>query len=361
MNRKVASLCIVGDLVPSRESIARYGENEGTRAFAKLLADADIAFGDLEIPLTEEGFPREKLITFRASPKLAQHLGGLGFDVVSLANNHSLDYGPEGLAETMRHLEKAGIAYIGGGKDLAAAEKPTILNANGLKIGLIAWSCLLPVGAAASSSRPGIAGIHVASSYDVDPYMVMEEPGNPPIVRTCADEADVRRAVDAVRRLRSLVDFVVVSVHWGFGAGEELAEYQQPLGHALIDAGADLVAGNHVHAVHAVESYGHGVIFYSPGNCIAQQPRSGLSERAVRLLDSMSSDSYATRIEIENDRRFDINIVPTSVDDDGRPIVLEGIEKRRVGAKVAELSARLGTTLADAGGELRLEVSLGAR
>jgi poly-gamma-glutamate synthesis protein (capsule biosynthesis protein) len=141
------------------------------------------------------------------------------------------------------------------------------------------------------------------------------------------------------------VDVPIVSAHWGFGAGEELAEYQQPLGHALIDAGADVIFGNHVHAVHGVEVYRGKAILYSPGNFIAQQPREGLSGFALQVLDEMSTDGYAAELKVTPSNTYAIRITPTVTDENGLPVFANGADFDRIAERLIRLSAELGTTL----------------
>lgn len=298
------------------------------------------------MPLSTRGAPREKTITFRAAPEIAGDLRGIGFGVLSLANNHSFDYGPEALAETVETLRAHGIASLGAGQDRRQAEAGLVVDVGGWRIGFLAWSCLLPSGSAAGADRPGLAPLHIHTAYEVDPHFQMEEPGIPPVVRTRVDESDVRRAGARVRAFRKRVDFLAISVHWGFGAGETLAEYQQPLGRTLIEAGADVVLGNHVHAVHGVERYRGKLIFYSPGNFIAQQPREQMSDTALAILDDMSPDGYLALLSIDPESRtYAAELVPVVTNDDGLPELATGGVLERIVDRLQHHSAGLGTEL----------------
>jgi poly-gamma-glutamate synthesis protein (capsule biosynthesis protein) len=346
----------VGDLVPSRRLFQDQQSREnGFARTVSYLQAADVTFGDLEMPLSLLGYPREKLIAFHASPEIVPDLKEAGFDVLSLANNHSLDYGYEALFETIEGLDRLGIRHIGAGRSVADAVAPEILEVNGRRIGFVAFTSLLPTGAAASDRRPGLAPIHVHVAYEVNPYFEMEEPGNPPVVKTWADPQDLRTFEQVIRDLRPQVDFLIVSAHWGFGAGEELAEYQRPLGHALIDAGADVIFGNHVHAVHGVEVYRGKAILYSPGNFIAQQPREGLSDFAVRLLDDMSTDGYAARLDVSPSGSYSVRITPTVTDENGLPVFAHGEDFERIANRLVRLSAELGTSISVDGDTLTVE------
>lgn len=343
------SIAAVGDLVPSRRMPANGEGPPGFEEAVESLRQADVAFGDLEMPLAAGGHPREKFIAFHAVPEIAQDLPGLGFQVLSLANNHSLDYGVEALQETMEGLGSAGIMHLGAGADLELAERPVVLNVAGGRVAFLAWSCLLPSGAAASSERPGLAPLHVDVAYEVDSYMQMEEPGNAPVVRTSVTPGDLQGAQERIRRLRGEVDFLAVSVHMGFGAGEELAEYQRPLCHALIDAGADIILGNHVHAIHAVEVYDGKAILYSPGNFIAQQPRQGVSAEVLALYEEMSREGYIAQVDVHESGSYSVHLVPTVTNDDGLPETRHGDSARAIGERIQRLSGLLGTKIAAVG------------
>jgi len=346
------SLAVAADLVPSRKLPQGQDGPVGFQETVTHLAEADVTFGNLEIPLADGGHPREKFIAFHASPKVAEDLPGLGFKVLSLANNHSLDYGVEALEETMTALDNAGIRHLGAARDLEAAEEPVIVEVAGGTVGFLAWSCLLPSGAAASVDRPGLAPLHVKVAFDIDSYIQMEEPGNPPVVRTSVAAEDLQRAQQHIRNLRSRVDFVAVSIHMGFGAGELLAEYQQPLCRALIDAGADLILGNHVHAIHGVEVYNGKAILYSPGNFIAQQPREGASAAVLALYDDMSPEGYLARIDVQTSGRYTVRLIPTATNDDGLPEVQHGAAATSIADRIRRLSGLLDTAVEVDGDQL---------
>lgn len=239
-----------------------------------MLREADIGFANLEVPLSTRGEPADKPIAFRTDPDLASELHRLGLDVVSFANNHSLDYGISALLDTVKSVEEAGVAVVGAGSDLEAAITPRIVTGGGLRTAFLAFCSTLPVGSSATAHRPGVAPIRVRSSILADAPIFEEQPGTSPYVRTEAIDEDVDRARDVIARARKDADAVVVSIHWGVPPGWAapfqgvLTDYQQPLGHALIDAGADLVLGHHAHTLHGVEIYRRKFIAYSLGNFI---------------------------------------------------------------------------------------------
>jgi poly-gamma-glutamate capsule biosynthesis protein CapA/YwtB (metallophosphatase superfamily) len=346
MSRSNISLVAVGDLVPTRR-LWRDGA-PANREFAMTvdqLHRADIVFGDLEMPLSVRGSPREKLITFRGDPEIAEDLRLVGFDVLSLANNHSMDFGEEALLDTVAALESQGIRHVGAGNDIHRASTPAVTEVNGCTLGFTAWSCLLPVGSAAGERRAGHAPLHVVSAYEVSAYHEMEEPAHPPVVRSWPQAADLQSAVQSIGELRNRVDFLAASVHWGYGFGMTIAEYQPTIAHALIDAGADIVIGNHVHAIHAVEVYKGKAILYSPGNFISQQPRKGEPPEVLAIYDQMSPDGYLATAEIEPTGRYQLRLTPISMDHEGLPIPAEGPRLQLIVDRIELVCSQLGTRL----------------
>ncbi len=343
MSRPV-TLAVVGDLFPSRSAFD--GDRARDPAFAEvvaLLREADVSFGNFEIPLSDRGAPVQKMITIRTTPSMATSARSMGLDVVSLANNHILDYGHEALIDTINGLRGSGVLTVGAGADLAGALEPAIVDVEGTRFGFLAWSTLLPTGAAASPDRPGIAPLEVRTAYEVDPVYLTEEPTSPPVVRSWVKEDALQAALAHVREVRANVDFLVVSIHWGVGVGEGLAEFQQPLGHALIDAGADVVAGHHPHSIHGVEIYGGRPIFYSPGLFLEQVPREGVDEDTLALYALLSPDSYIALISVVDGSIAHLRLIPTSSNVDGLPERARGEVAERISQRLTALSRPLDT------------------
>jgi poly-gamma-glutamate capsule biosynthesis protein CapA/YwtB (metallophosphatase superfamily) len=322
---------------------------------------ADVVFANYEMPLTTRGTPLEKLANIRADPAIAPDVGRLGLDVVSLANNHVMDWGPDAMADTIACLDEQGIAHVGAGSTLAQAVEPVVVDVRGRNVGFLAFTCLVAPGAGATEVGPGVAPIHVQSAYEVNPYWQAEEPGEPSMVtiRTFADVAEQQFAEDRVRALRQQVDVLCLSLHWGYGGlSSRLAEYQRPLGQAMIDAGADIVLGNHVHAVQGVEWYRGKAIIYSPGTFVGRQlpPESEggeITDLVRSLLADMSPDGFVTLLGIDNAGAYDLRLVPTSLDGNGLPVIAAGDVLQRIADRVIEWSAKLGTQVELVDGELR--------
>jgi len=239
------TLVAVGDVLLARgieRRISRYGRDWAFEEVAETLRSADLAFCNLECPLSAGGVKVNKPVCFKADPINVQCLADAGFDIVSLANNHGLDCGRLGLLETMHYLEKVGIACVGAGSTLAESAQPTIVDVKGLKIALLGRNALYPEGV---WFRPDAANVAL-----LDPETI---------------EAEV---ADAAGR----ADVVVVSLHWGIEYRKQPQPEQVEMARKLIDAGADLVLGHHPHVTQSVERYHGGTIAYSLGNFLFDSP-----------------------------------------------------------------------------------------
>jgi poly-gamma-glutamate capsule biosynthesis protein CapA/YwtB (metallophosphatase superfamily) len=233
------SFVAVGDVLLDRgiaEKIAKNGLDWPFAKVADVLRSADLAFCNLECPLSTTGQSLATPITFKADPANLKCVVDAGFDIVSNANNHALDCGRRGLVETLRVLDDAGIAHSGAGTNLEVAESATILEVKGLRIAFLARNMLFPEAIWHRKDSPTIAGL------------------------------DESRIEDQIREAKSSADVVIVSVHWGIEYQKTPEDSQIALGRKMIDAGADLVIGHHPHCTQPVEWYHGGVIAYSLGN-----------------------------------------------------------------------------------------------
>jgi poly-gamma-glutamate synthesis protein (capsule biosynthesis protein) len=197
---------------------------------------------------------------------------------MSVANNHVMDAGYRGLSDTLEGLREAGVAPVGAGPDLAAARAPVFLTRGGLTVGFLAYTCVYAPGFAAWASRPGCATVEVHTVYRSE----LGQPGTRPQVQTFVDPA-AKAAVEAdVAAARARADVLVVSMHWGIhNLPAELADYERELGHAVVDAGADLVLGHHQHIVKGAEVYRGKPILYGLGNFLFDTSTEQVLERSA--------------------------------------------------------------------------------
>lgn len=241
-----AILVFVGDVVPGRSmeaQLARYGPAYPWQGLDPLIAEADLAVANLECVLTTQGRPLNKSYLIRAHPHWGETLVEAGFDLVTLANNHALDYGPPGLEETLSTLEALDVGAVGAGSSQAAARRPALFTLKEVRVAVLAY---------AAARWNGSADVPATDR------LAWAEPA--------AVQADVRA-------VRDQADLIVVLLH----AGKEYASTPSPdqvaVAHAAIDAGADLVVGHHPHVTQTVERYGDGLIVYSLGDALFDIPR----------------------------------------------------------------------------------------
>lgn len=241
------TIAAAGDVMLAR-SIAGVVEGEGAGPFGFVqdrLRAADIAVVNLETAVGVGGAPEPKAYTFQSPPRAAQRLAEAGIDVVALANNHSLDYGREGLAETLELLGTAGVEAVGAGANLEDALAPVVIEVRGVRVAFAA-----------------LADVPVESGgYDVSSWSATGDAAG----MAWLTMDNLRAAVDAAE---ASADVVVVMLHFGNEGWAAPSERQREQARAAIDMGADLVVGSHPHVVQEVEEYGGGVIAYSLGNFV---------------------------------------------------------------------------------------------
>ncbi len=224
-----------------------------TGALHDLLSKADLAIANFENPAPNDFVYHPGGYRFSADPALIEGVARAGIDWVSLANNHIGDSGASGIADTIANLDRWGIAHGGAGPDLTAARRPSILQAGGIKVAILGYDTIKP----AYGAGPSTAG-----SNQMSPNRVR-------------DDVAAARALGA--------DLVIVFPHWGTEYTATATAYQRSLAHAAIDAGADLVVGNHPHWAGAVELYKGKPTFYALGDFVFNIDRSEQTEEGITL------------------------------------------------------------------------------
>lgn len=250
-----------GDVGPIHEPMAAYSELvRGT------LADADIRFAQVERVYSDRGTLQPHGGGHgRLPPHMASVITDCGFNVVSLAGNHAMDWGPEPLLDTVELLRGKGIQTIGAGRNLAEARQPAVIEAKGLRVALLAYCSVLHEGYAAGPDSPGVAPMRATARFEAVDY----QPGVPPRVITMPDEQDLANLLSDVRAAKEKADAVVLSLHWGVHfVPRVIADYQRTVAQAAFAAGADLILGHHAHVPKAIEVFGGKTCFYSLSNFI---------------------------------------------------------------------------------------------
>lgn len=241
------SLLFVGDIMLDR-GVRQIIESRGGGdysypfEFVPFLKDPDIVFGNLEGPISDLGYDIGNTYSFRMRPEALSALKNAGFDVLSIANNHIGDWGLTALEDTINRLRSVGIITAGGGLNAPDARDVKIIEKNGIKVGFLAFS-------------------------DVGPSWISGHENLPTILL-----ANDSQFENIILNASKKVDYLVVSFHFGEEYSTRSNERQQELAHAAIDAGAKIVIGHHPHVAQELEKYKDGVIAYSLGNFIFDQP-----------------------------------------------------------------------------------------
>ena len=251
-------LLATGDLAPDRENY-----DESYLATRDVLRSADVVFGQLETSFAASGtrLPQARHAV-RARPEGAAALARAGFTVVSMAGNHCMDWGREAFFETRRHLEAAGIAVVGAGKDIAEARRPVIRTlGDGTRVAFLAYSSILPHSYWADERRPGCAPMRAHTVYE---QIEHDQPGTPARVHTCPHRGDLAAMQDDIRAAKGAADLVFVSQHWGIHfVRAVIADYEHDVARAAIEAGADAVIGGHPHIIKGCQVVGGKPVFHS--------------------------------------------------------------------------------------------------
>jgi poly-gamma-glutamate capsule biosynthesis protein CapA/YwtB (metallophosphatase superfamily) len=247
-----------GDLAPDRENV-----DECFAATAATLHDAEIVFGQLETSFATRGvrLPQARHAVL-ARPAGAAALARAGFDVISLAGNHCLDWGNDALLETLGHLRAAGLDVVGAGGDIAAARRPALRKlADGTRVAFLAYSSILPHAYWAESHRPGCAPLRAHTYYE---QIEHDQPGTPARIHTFAHSGDLAAMQADIRAARAKADVVLVSMHWGIHfVRAAIADYQREAARAAVAAGADAILGHHAHILKGIECIDGRPVFYS--------------------------------------------------------------------------------------------------
>jgi len=239
-------LTAVGDIMLNRS--LGYNLVRGDRLYpftgvVDALQAADITVGNLECALGDSGEPAPKAYPFRAPPEAAESLALAGFDILSLANNHAMDYGPEALLQGIGLLEAQNIATIGAGANSQAARAPHIMTVHGIRLAFLGY-VNVPVEWRGFDTRVWEATADSPGLAWGDPEIIAED----------------------VAAIRPDVDLVIVILHSGYEYIAEPSPDQVAAARAAVAAGADLVIGHHAHILQGIEFYQGKVIAYGLGN-----------------------------------------------------------------------------------------------
>jgi poly-gamma-glutamate synthesis protein (capsule biosynthesis protein) len=274
-----------------------------------VLRQADLRIGNLECVLAEDGKPwPDKVFRFRSDRKNIESLKIADFGVVSLANNHVLDYGADALRETISTLDQHQVLHAGAGIDRDACRLPAAWHKNNTPVGFVAITDNEP-GWEAGTQAPGVHYVPIDLKDD--------------------------RALELlalVRRLASQVRLVIVSAHWGSNWGWNVPAEHQAFAHALIDAGADVIYGHSAHVFRGVEVYRNKPILYSTGDFV--------DDYAVDPIER-NDESFIFLLEAHGGVPAELRLYPTVISE-YRATLARG-SARGIARRMQELSTDLGT------------------
>ena len=282
---KEVSLVFAGDTVLD-DTAGKIIEQGGDpfSDFADFFAEADIRLTNLECVVSTRGQANEKMYTFKAHPRVIAVLQK-HFDAVTLANNHSGDFGPEAFAEMLGFLKEAGLAQVGGGMNLKQAHTPLVFTRKGLRIAVLSYNEFHPRSFEAGFDIPGVAW---------------------------SEDQQVVDDIQAARRIHR-ADLVIPVMHWGWENERTANPRQRQLAKLMIDAGADAVIGGHPHVTQDVSVYKGKPIVYSVGNFVMKETDNAF-QRQAWVLKMYLDKRGVTRFET----------LPVKIDMEGIPAVERG-------------------------------------
>ncbi|MBC7247577.1 MAG: CapA family protein [Actinobacteria bacterium] len=296
------TLNAVGDIIPGRKVAMKMAQNGVLYPFREVaphVNGADIVYADLECPLSDRYPPPYQGVDFIAPSGTIEGLKLCGIDIVSLANNHSTNFGTAAFTDTLQLLQANGIAYVGGGYNADEAYRRAVMDVKGTRISFLDYNSILG-SINATPSRPGVAWI------DMQPF-------------AADDPEDVAMVQAAIRDAKRDSDFVIASFHWSEEYKKIPSPSQKKVAHAACDAGADMVIGTHPHCIQSLEWYGDSLIAYSLGNFVFDQMWADYTRQGIIL-----------RCSLVGGELVDVEVVPYLICDYCRPVVLDPANGRRI-------------------------------
>jgi poly-gamma-glutamate capsule biosynthesis protein CapA/YwtB (metallophosphatase superfamily) len=301
----LTTVTFVGDIMLGRGVAAANPRDPVAplRAMRGLLGSSDLTVGNLESTLSTAGQPHQGDDSFAADPRVLPAMARLGFDALSLANNHTGDYGTAALVRTVAAFRGSGVSSFGAGRDLRAAARPVVLEEHGTRFGFLGFNAIGET-PRASRARPGALSVRMP-------------PRTGPL-----NQGDLARVLSEVRRLDHRVDVVTVMPHWGTQYTHAVGPTQRRVARRLVDAGADLVVGGHPHWVQGVERYRGAVIAYSLGNFVFDMDFMDETMEGVALTATFRGDELRA-----------VELTPYRMDERFAPHVVHGDAARAIVAQ----------------------------
>lgn len=270
-------ITVVGDVMfdwSIKTAMNTEGPNYPLQHISPLIKDSDLSILNLETAIGTSGYKQDKLYTFQSPPASAKAMKDAGFDLVSLANNHAMDFGREGLYETIDLLKQADLDYIGAGTNENEAYRAYSETINNHKIDILGFSQVLPAISWYANEDGGLA-----SGYQQD------------------------RVIEHIKKSAANCDTTIVYLHWGTERTIQPSAGQRNFAHTMIDAGADIIIGSHPHVLQGMEYYNGKPILYSLGNFLFPD-----------YVEGDSADTVIAKIDVLMDN-YEVTLIPAVIHD----------------------------------------------
>lgn len=259
--KKPFSMLLTGDIILGDDSEHFFS------GVKDICENTDVVLGQLEVPYSDRA---PELAGLSRSPKVLEPLPKY-VDALTMVGNHLYDGGAAGVEDTLAWLHEHNVPVTGAGMDLEEASKPVILEQDGVRIGYISYNCVGPKQTNASANKPGNPYVDIICHFDMG--MVANPGGAPDKIYTWPEPESFRRMKQEIADLRENCDVLVVYFHKGIvHKPVKLADYEQIVAYAAIEAGADVVSSSHSHILHGIEIYKGKTIFHGLNNFIAWVP-----------------------------------------------------------------------------------------
>ena len=317
--KRTLTINAVGDIMMGRRiasNIEKQGGNYMTvlEEVAPVLSNADIVFANVEAPFTDRtkglvGIKEGGKYVLKNPLKSFEAFKMCGFNLVSLANNHILDYYKEGVLDTYKLFEENGIAHSGTGENLDKAREPAIMQKNGIKAGLLSYTDMAEV---VYKGNPPLSFVAGQNKFGVAPK-----------------KRDY--IIEDIKKTKPLVDLLIISLHWGIEESFDIADYQIKLAHEIIDSGADIIFGHHPHQFQGIEIYDGKPIFYSLGNFVFDQN------------DPENQESFIATLKYEETELKDLKLLPIRTINKNKVVLVKGDEAEQLLKRQQLLCERLQT------------------
>jgi poly-gamma-glutamate capsule biosynthesis protein CapA/YwtB (metallophosphatase superfamily) len=364
-----ALLGFVGDVLVDRDNPA-----ETFEPVREILAVPDILSGNLEGVYSDDPHQAPSVgISISPGTQNLNVFSEVGFDVMSMANNHIADLGHAAMLETRKQLNAQGVATCGAGETLAAARAPAILDVGGLRVAYLSYASVFPCGYEARFNVPGLAPVRAYNLYH-ESLPNYNTPGALPRIQTVPDETDLANLREDIASARAAADIVVGSFHWGdYARPIHLTDHELDTARMCAEEGMDIVIGHHHHILRGMEWHAGKPIFYGLGHFVFDiraefsevfksiwdhDPEDpdfyGMGPRKGWPLLPFHAESRMTAlawVDISGGSVNDAGFLPCMLNPDGqvRPVAPDSPEGRKIvdyvrrGCEAHDLNARLET------------------